>query len=53
MLSVHLDALTRIYIHARLEYQYACVDSSTEAYALEARCRDGSVFGVRPLLNPA
>jgi hypothetical protein len=51
--KLHLDALTRIYIHTRLEYQYVCVDSSAAAYALEVKCRDGRVFGVKPLLNPA
>ena len=47
-----LDALTRQYIRDRLEYQFACVESSAEAFALERQCRDGSVFGVKPLLNP-
>lgn len=47
-----LDALTRQYIHERLEYQFACVETSAEAFELERRCRDGSVFGVKPLLNP-
>lgn len=51
--KLHLDALTRIYIHSLLEYQYVCVDSSAAAYALEGRCRGGEVFGVKPLLNPA
>lgn len=51
--KLHLDALTRIYIHTCFEYQYACVDTSAEAYALELRSPDGGVFGVKPLLNPA
>jgi hypothetical protein len=51
--KLHLDALTRLYIHSRLEYQYACVESSAEAFALEIRCRDGSIFGMQPFLNPA
>jgi hypothetical protein len=51
--KLHLDALTRLYIHKHLEYQYACVESSAAAYVLEVRCRDGNVFGVKPLLNPS
>ena len=47
-----LDALTKAYINGRLEYQFALVGSSAEAYALERACRNGSVFGVKPLLNP-
>lgn len=31
----------------------AVVASSSEAFALEKRCRGGAVFGVKPLLNPA
>ena len=48
-----LDRLTKAYIRERLEYQYAIVSSSSEAYALERRCREGLEFGVRPMLNPA
>lgn len=29
------------------------VESSVEAYELENLCRNGSIFGVKPLLNPA
>jgi len=47
-----LDTLTKRYIHERLEYQFAFVESSQQAYALERRCRDGSVLGAKPLLNP-
>ena len=47
-----LDLLTRQYIRDRLEYQFACVGTSAEAFALEKRCRNGSVFAVKPLLNP-
>ena len=47
-----LDALTKAYINARLEYQFAVVSSSGKAYALERSCRDGSVFGAKPFLNP-
>jgi len=48
-----LDSLTKAYIHERLEYQFACVLSSSDAYALERRCCAGEVFGMKPLLNPA
>jgi hypothetical protein len=47
-----LDKLTKAYIHERLEYQFAFVQSSAEAYELERRCRDGSALGAKPLLNP-
>lgn len=47
-----LDRLTRSYVNERLEYQFAVVAGSAEAYALERSCRDGSHFGVRPYLNP-
>ena len=47
-----LDTLTRQYIHERLEYQFACVETSAEAFALERQSRSGSVFGVKPFLNP-
>lgn len=51
--EISLDALTRKYIHERLEYQFATVATSPEAYALERQCRQGQTFGTRPLLNPA
>ena len=47
-----LDKLTREYIHERFEYQFAFVESSAQAYELERACRNGSTFGVKPLLNP-
>jgi hypothetical protein len=47
-----LDALTKKYIHDKLDYQFACVQSSAEALELEQNCRQGRVFGVQPLLNP-
>ena len=50
--ELNLDRLTRAYIHERLEYQFATVESSTEAYELERECRNGARFGVKPLLNP-
>jgi hypothetical protein len=49
--NLTLDRLTREYIRDRFEYQYAVVDSSKGAYALERSCRLGHEFGVKPLLN--
>jgi hypothetical protein len=51
--ELSLDRLTKAYIHERFEYVYAVVGSSSEAFALEKKCREGEVFGVKPLLNPA
>lgn len=48
-----LDRLTKAYIHSRFDYQFAIVDSSRQAYELEMKTRDGSIFGMKPLLNPA
>ena len=48
-----LDALTKQYIHQNFEYQYCLLESSQEAYSLEAQCRRGDVFGTVPLLNPS
>lgn len=50
--AISLDRLTKAYIHERLEYQYAVVESSSDAYSLERQCRAGLVFGVKPILNP-
>lgn len=50
--ELNLDRLTKPYIRERLAYQYAIVGSSAEAYSLEKQCREGLVFGVKPLLNP-
>lgn len=50
--GVNLDQLTKAFIHKKLEYQFALVESSAEAYALERECRNGSEFGAKPLLNP-
>ncbi len=50
---LHLDALTRTFVHSRLEYQYICLATSAAAYSLELDCRHGRVFGSKPLLNPA
>jgi hypothetical protein len=51
--ALTLDTLTKTYINERLEYQFAFVQTSAEAYALEKRCRQGVTFGVKPFLNPA
>jgi hypothetical protein len=51
--ELNLDRLTKAYITERFEYQFAFAKSSAQAYALEKRCREGAVFGVKPLLNPA
>jgi hypothetical protein len=51
--EINLDKLTKTYIHERLEYQFAFVNSSAQAFELERLCRNGTVFGVKPLLNPA
>lgn len=48
-----LDRLTKDYVRTRLDCQFAVVQSSDEAFALESQCRQGEVFGVRPLLNPS
>jgi hypothetical protein len=44
--ELNLDTLTKAYINQRFEYQFAFVESSAEAYALEKRCREGITFGV-------
>ena len=48
-----LDRLTKTYIHRHFEYQFGVVDSSKQAYEFEMKIRSGSVFGIKPLLNPA
>jgi len=48
-----LDALTKQYIHARLEHEFVCVKSSQEAFALERDCGRGVTFGAKAILNPA
>ena len=50
--ELNLDVLTKKYINEKLEYQFASVQTSAEAYALEKRCCQGVTFGVKPLLNP-
>ena len=42
--TMNLDRLTKRYVHDRLEYQYALVESSAEAFAAENLCRNGTVF---------
>jgi hypothetical protein len=50
--TMNLDRLTKRYVHDRLEYQYALVENSAEAFAAENLCSNGTVFGVKPYLNP-
>lgn len=50
--ELNLDSLTKLYIHDRLEYQYAEVPSSALAFEAEKSCRSGEQFGVKPLFNP-
>lgn len=50
--QLKLDGLTKLYIHDHLDYQYVLVESSTEAYALEIKARNGELFGQKPRLNP-
>jgi hypothetical protein len=47
-----LDQLTKEYIHRRLEYQFAVVETEAAAYELERACCNGVELGVKPLLNP-
>ena len=48
--ELNLDSLTKSYINDKLEYQFAYVQTSAEAYALEKQCREGVIFGLKPLL---
>jgi hypothetical protein len=50
--ELSLDSLTKEYIHEHLAFQFAITETGVDAFALEADCRRGKVFGVRPLLNP-
>tara|TARA_R110000737_G_scaffold314184_1_gene323886 strand:+ start:11563 stop:12003 length:441 start_codon:yes stop_codon:yes gene_type:complete len=50
--ELKLDELTKRYIHEHLEYQYLIVDSSSEAYAVESKARNGTFFEQKPKLNP-
>ena len=47
-----LDTLTKKFIREHLEYQYAIVDSSARAYAMELLARNGTLFSQKPRLNP-
>ncbi|MFC7514085.1 hypothetical protein ACFQUU_03605 [Herbaspirillum sp. GCM10030257] len=48
-----LDRLTKMYIHNHFAYQFAVVETSKQAFELEMKARQGAIFGVKPLLNPA
>jgi len=48
--KITLDLLTREHIQKHYEYQYAVVESSRAAFDLEMECRNGSLFGQKPLL---
>ena len=50
--SITLDSLTKQHIKKHFDYQYAVLDNSRAAYELEVQCRNGAVFGKKPLLNP-
>ena len=50
--ALTLDSLTKAYIREHLSFQFAITETGPEAYALEAECRAGKVFGMKPLLNP-
>lgn len=50
--ELNLDARTRRFIHTHLDYAYALVQTSAEAYALERSARRGEIFGRKPFLNP-
>jgi hypothetical protein len=50
--EIRLDYLTKQYIHDHLDYQYVVVESSEEAYRVEASAQRGEIFGSKPLLNP-
>lgn len=43
-----LDTMTKNYIHQNLEYQYAVVESSSDAYKLEREIRQGNGFKLKP-----
>lgn len=50
--ALTLDARTKAFIHNHLDYAYALVETSADAYELERAARRGDVFGVQPYLNP-
>lgn len=47
-----LDTRTKTFIHDHLDYAYALVETSADAYELERAARRGEVFGAKPFLNP-
>lgn len=50
--SLTLDARTKTFIHDHLDYAYALVETSGDAYELERVARRGDEFDVQPYLNP-
>ena len=50
--ALTLDARTKTFIHDHLDYAYALVEASADAYELERAARRGDVFGAQPYLNP-
>ena len=50
--ALTLDACTKTFIHDHLDYAYALVETSADAYELERAARRGDVFDVQPYLNP-
>lgn len=50
--ALTLDARTKTFIHDHLDYAYALVETSADAYELERAARRGDVFDVQPYLNP-
>ncbi|MFA0447853.1 hypothetical protein AB4587_01605 [Vibrio breoganii] len=50
--ELKLNELTKSYTHDHLEYQYVLVESSAEAFSVEAKARNGELFGQNPRLNP-
>ncbi len=50
--ELKLDTLTKSFIQDYLDYQYIIVNSSTEAYSLETKARNGELLGQKPKFNP-
>ena len=50
--SLTLDQMTKKYIRTNLEYQYLLVENFQDALDLEGYCKSGTIFGIKPLLNP-
>ncbi len=51
--EINLDELTKKYIRAHFDYQFAVTTTRTKAFELEIKCRKGLVFKAKPFLNPA